>query len=767
MATQQQARSTLVAVGALSAASTLCLARVFSGWGWFAPVVAASILPIVIGAAGDRWIRRTPATALLAVVLGVVFAIDVSEPGTTAAGFPTFASVHAFRHDFSQIPHVMHTSAVPVPAVSTALLLAVLAAWATSTVSYAAATRFPANLAPIVAPLTVFVTVSALGTGRYWPTTAAFAIGIAWFLVAQQRASVTDRRARFHASSTRSATPIAWAAAAVVVAVGVALLAGPTLPGARSKALLDYRRLGGANGEGSHLVVVTPLVDIRDRLTDQSNEELFTVSTNQPTYWRIAGLDTFDGNVWGIAETQSQPIAALDAVAPSSGNTLGVNARIATSALAGPWVPVPYRPISVSLAGARVLPSSSTVIVRRETAIGSTYTVIAQEPAPTIPQLDSASVARSPATQSDLELPSNFPDKITRLAASITESSPTSYQKARALQDYLRNNFKYSTSVPAGHSDSALSDFLFVSKTGFCEQFAGAFAAMARAIGLPTRVAVGFTTGTQEVDGLFHVKAHNAHAWPEVDFSGIGWVRFEPTPGRFDPTPGDYTGTGAEKPVDTPSTTTPGATSTPPTSASGVTTPGNLGTLPKEIDTGTGTSRAGHSHLYTAVRFLILTLGSLAGLALLLVAGVLALKSARRARRRRAADGRAQIGGAWDEALERLAEAGVHRRPSTTPVEFAMREAPALGAGAAGPPLLALARLATTARYAPDEPDAEAVGEAWTAERELTRALRTHVALRARVRRRLDPRVLRRTLPPAADTGDDGDADDALTVVSV
>ena len=102
-----------------------------------------------------------------------------------------------------------------------------------------------------------------------------------------------------------------------------------------------------------------------------------------------------------------------------------------------------------------------------------------------------------------------------------------------ALQDWFRTNFDYSLDSPAGHGDDALVDFL-ESGVGYCEQFAGAYAAMARSLGIPARVAVGFTPGNEDPDdpGLYRVLGRHAHAWPEVYFPGTGWVAFEPTPGR-------------------------------------------------------------------------------------------------------------------------------------------------------------------------------------------------------------------------------------------
>src|SRR5690606_14327556 len=102
---------------------------------------------------------------------------------------------------------------------------------------------------------------------------------------------------------------------------------------------------------------------------------------------------------------------------------------------------------------------------------------------------------------------------------------------------------EYSTDIDSGHSTDALVDFLD-SRRGYCEQFAGTFAAMARTLGIPARVAVGFTPGDPDpaVADTFVVRGRHAHAWPEVWFPQVGWVPFEPTPGRGMPGATDYTG---------------------------------------------------------------------------------------------------------------------------------------------------------------------------------------------------------------------------------
>lgn len=93
-------------------------------------------------------------------------------------------------------------------------------------------------------------------------------------------------------------------------------------------------------------------------------------------------------------------------------------------------------------------------------------------------------------------------------------------------------SFTYDLNVASGHSIKTIEDFLRV-RRGHSEQFAATFAAMARSIGIPARVAVGFTWGEWDDDRQeYVVRGEHAHAWPELYFSGVGWVVFDPTPGR-------------------------------------------------------------------------------------------------------------------------------------------------------------------------------------------------------------------------------------------
>jgi hypothetical protein len=375
---------------------------------------------------------------------------------------------------------------------------------------------------------------------------------------------------------------------------------------------------------------------------------------------------------------------------------------------------------------------------------------VSQVPTPTTEELEASHFVGRGRFSRELSLPDDFPDRVTRLAEEVAGGEQTPYEQALALQHFLRNSgeFTYDTNVEAGHNDDALERFLFDIQRGYCEQFAVSFAAMARSIGLPTRVAMGFTAGRQDANGVFHVTNKDAHAWPEVWLEGIGWMPFEPTPTRFEPTPGDPTGTGREAPPnDDPASSTTAAPSTTSTTNAGgatATTVNPFRPNNENIDVGGGGATSGGDSTWTRV---LLGMGILLALVVLAVVAtlltVLIVKWQRRHRRRHAANPRDRVTGAWAEALDRLREAGVSPRDSATPVEFALRHAAAHGAGSAGPPLMDLARLQTAALFAPEPPSTEEAEDAWQQVGRIEHALRRVTNRSHRWQRRLDPRSLR------------------------
>ncbi len=753
MGRQDSAQASGLALAALSAAAALPLLRVFSGASWLIAALGAALVPHVIAAWADRRDRPLPLpVALVSAVVGVAFCMVVVEPGTTFHGLPTASTFDAAARGLWHAPEVLRTAVVPVEPAGAALLLALVALWAVSTT---AAGLDRAGGRPLVATapgLVLFVAVIALGSGAYTAVTAAYGAAVAAYLLAGRiehlAGSYSWSPEVRRGGVLRGLAVGGLAAGALAVAAGAVV--GPSLPGASGSAILDYRELGEGQGPGSWQTI-SPLVDIRGRLAQNPPTELFTVRSDREAYWRLVALDEFDGSAWVLGRNEAPPAGdGLPSGAAGPVDSDEVRQHFEIGALSSRWLPAAYRPTAIELTDAYVIEEVLTLVAADDLSAGVEYEVVSLVATP-----GAADLARSAPVRSDdwsryLALPSDFPSRVTDLALDIVgaAASDSPYDRALALQGWLRDprRFTYTLDARSGHDSSAIETFLFESRRGYCEQFAGTFAAMARSVGLPARVAVGFTPGTLDRSaGVYRVTSQEAHAWPEVYLSGIGWTAFEPTPGRFEPTPGDPTGTQAERDGADPSGPATTVAPTPNTTAPGGTPPsmparddgrGLSVEADARSDEGSGTADV------VAAAVLVVALGGAAALVYVAIASLVVVR--RRAGRRHAATNRERVTGAWEEAIDRLAEIGIERRPSSTPYEFALRHAPAHGAGAAGPALMDLAHMHTAAVFSRDEPCDDDVAAAWERATRIRTALRGSGRTGPRWRRRLDPRLLRR-----------------------
>ncbi|MCP4540500.1 MAG: transglutaminase domain-containing protein [Chloroflexi bacterium] len=129
-----------------------------------------------------------------------------------------------------------------------------------------------------------------------------------------------------------------------------------------------------------------------------------------------------------------------------------------------------------------------------------------------------------------LFLPDTVPLRVLSLARDLTATEPTPYDRARAIETYLRT-FSYNLDVPMPPQNRDVVDyFLFDLQEGYCDYFASAMVVLARAAGLPARLAVGYASGAYDAENArYIVTADQAHAWVQVYFPGYGWIEFEPT----------------------------------------------------------------------------------------------------------------------------------------------------------------------------------------------------------------------------------------------
>ena len=503
---------------------------------------------------------------------------------------------------------------------------------------------------------------------------------------------------------------------------------------------------------------INPIVTLGNdlRRADEMVALTYTTSTSQGQYLRLTALDDFNGKSWKPSNTEvidSNQVDAIDLPAGLDESTpvLQVSTEVEVGNVRSRWLPVPYAPSKITgLKGDWMWePDALGIRTDRSNASGQTYTVASIEATPSVEQLIAAPQTFDESFARYLELPDDLPSIVRTTATDVAGTAATDYETAIALQDYFRGGeFEYSEETPVeenydGSGAAALKDFLEV-KAGYCVHFSSAMAAMARSLDIPARVAVGFTPGSPSTDPdsqqvEYTVTTYNLHAWPELYFSGVGWVRFEPTPGRgdlpsFAPLSQDDPSTpevdeSVPQPVPTSSSAAPAPT--PTTTPSG-------GPLAPEVSDPTGAgssaSSAAERTPWTAIVFAVV-------LALLLTPCTIRLVQ----RRRRF--GLVETGAAlaaWDEIYDTVDDLGMRLVDGLTPRQAAAVVAQYID-DSAGDAVLRLARALETDAYAerPGEPDPNDL-------REVLRSLRREAGSGRSLRAALLPISLVRNWLPQA-----------------
>jgi len=286
---------------------------------------------------------------------------------------------------------------------------------------------------------------------------------------------------------------------------------------------------GSASGGGIPVAGVPPTaLSLVSHLTALQIRDpdlvLFTARSPLPTYWQVGSLSVLSGNTWVPDAATAAALAGRGGSPPSVPAAGGPSftATVTVANLSSRLLPVP--PDTRAVSGATL--SAVGALASTASAPGLTFTATA-----TVPETDigvgAASAGPSGSDTVDTRLPS-LPPGIVTLAQSITASAATPLEKAESLTNWFRSRLFHYSLKPTGVS---LISFLTSSHTGSCEQFAGAYAVLGRAVGLPTRVAIGFTTGVRDPAGQTVVRGIDAHAWPQVLLGG-NWISFEPTPER-------------------------------------------------------------------------------------------------------------------------------------------------------------------------------------------------------------------------------------------
>lgn len=549
----------VVPVLLLLVAASLSLTHVFDSAEFVPPVGGALVVALGLSW-GMRRLGAGPGLSLLANVLAWLVFVTAAFLGATAlAGIvPTPETLAAMRGLWVQGAEVVRTTPAPVAASPGVLAMTVTAVWAVAHVVDALAFRLRAPVKAIGVALALWAVPLAVAPaqGSAWPIAVPFLAAGALVLLAFVGAGLRRwgvwvqpaRGASAAAPPTREAdhglsplTSLGVLLAAVAIALGSAF-AG-LLPGFDADPWYEVRGSGG-----STTWIDNPIVQIRRNLVDPDDTPLMRVDAEQDDYdhyLRLTSLDVYQDGEWkneGLEGREVTPGESLESETSigEREQTVRVDVEVVglpdNALVQDALVPAPYHPEEVTdtegveLHYDRDLATLTAATLER----GDRYSVAAS----VIPEGRSASDLADPGG-----LPADVRAEYTRLpplhpeigetardiVAEAGVSAGTASEKAVAIQEELRG-WDYSVEgTPPGHTGNHMVDFIR-DQEGYCEQYAGTMAVMLRELGIPARVAVGFTSGDEGEDGNYVITEANAHAWVEVLFPSSGWVQFEPTP---------------------------------------------------------------------------------------------------------------------------------------------------------------------------------------------------------------------------------------------
>ena len=728
---------TEIALFLATATAAFGLVRIFIGYGFLKALVVAAVGSHLLAVLARRSRLPLVPAALLSLLGGGITIGLMFYRATMWFGLPTRATWDAA---FAEVRASLSLFATSIPPEGGFFLTAVLAVWLLAFVADSIAYRAKATMEAILPSGVLFVFASALAAHRMCVTSTMLWLAAVLAFVALHRTMKEVQSSGWLTGHRRGALQ-AFVKGGVVLGAFATLFGafiGPRLPGTGQKAV--YATHNPGNSDTYHL---SPFVNIKKQVASRSTDELFTVKSTVKSYWRATSLPDFDGGQWSSELKQGSAKGSLGQTNPGIPQK-DIAATLTIGALSDIWVPSPYLPVALTKPALNVKTKfdreTATLMAPGNIRKGDTYEIAAQVP-DVSPDILRTAAAPTSMNKRYLAMPDNYPKELVDQAKALTKDAPTQYDKAKALQDWFRNNFVYDLNAPDGAKTNDIENFL-ESRRGFCQQFSGTFAAFARSIGIPARVAIGFTPGILKDDGLYHVQALHAHAWPEVYFEGVGWLAFEPTPSRGNPTAEAYTGVQRQQAgEDAPAVTT---TVAPPSTLAVNNTPVTTAfRIPKEIEaTPVAKAKASAWKRYRAV---LIGLGVI-GLIALYPFALRRVEHIRWSRRRKhAAHGADQLAVSWHRATDVLRQHDMAPEVGETPLAVAERATRHLRIPAEWLP--GLADVVTRSTYAGHVPNDTQLRDAERVPLKIRTLLRQRFTKRRQLTSILDPRDIFRSLP--------------------
>lgn len=445
-----------------------------------------------------------------------------------------------------------------------------------------------------------------------------------------------------------------------------------------------------ANNGTGFTIGINTFIALGDNLRRPNPSRVLTYRTTSTDgqYLTVSSIDNFSGTQWKPASPRNEAGSGLLDIGPIPGLDDGVrveefDTNIDIVNMGGRFAPAPYAPQRIIGLGEdwSFVPENLTITSAGDSARGTEYEVRSTLVTPTIEQLRAAE--QVPADfERYLAMPEGLAPSVAEIAAEVVAEADaeTAIDQALALQSYFtEGEFTYSETAPVeqgydGTSAEVVGRFL-QAKSGYCVHFSSAMAVMARSLGIPARIAVGFTPGEyvtsdNDVEPYYVVTTANLHAWPELYFDGIGWVRFEPTVGR-----GDIPRYADEEAEATDPSNGPSAS---PSASAAVRPSASASSSPSPSPTAAAQNDAG-SLVIAAITVGALALGAVVVLLLPLVP--MLVRITRRLRRYWRVRRRQSAADAWEELSDTAIDLG-WKAAATTPREFEDLVRPGMGAKA-------------------------------------------------------------------------------------
>ncbi|PXY28026.1 transglutaminase [Prauserella muralis] len=523
--------------GLATVAAATSLTGVIQGWSWLAYLIVATVLVGCTGLA-LRSLRVPPLVVGMAQLLVLLFlVIGVFTRSGILAVIPGPAALSELNDVLVAAFDEIRTGLPPVEPSTPILCLVTIAIGLVAILVDTLAVAAAAPAATGLILLCVYAVPSALaGELLPWWTFAVGAAAFAGLLAVD--GSHRHRRWRNRSSPGLGASPGSASAPVTVVALSlvVGLVAGSTVTAIGTEGSLPGSTPGGSRVPGG--LGVNPFTSLRGMLDQGSNVELFRVRGlgDDRRLLRAFTLDTYRPNEgWGLPEGPMPAGVPANGPLPAAPGDDGYGEsreiRIEPVNWYDLWLPVYGAPRGLrNVSEGWFYDRTSGTVFRERRQRPAPYFEIASLREPTKAELRIA----DPQTEQLPPVYTTVDDvdpRVHQLAQRLTANATNNFDRAEAIWQYFSpaNGFEYDTETAPANDPDALADFLLNGKRGFCEQYASAMAVMLRSIGIPSRVAVGFTTG-YPTGAYRSITSQDAHAWVEVYFGDQGWVSFDPTP---------------------------------------------------------------------------------------------------------------------------------------------------------------------------------------------------------------------------------------------